>query len=146
LELQHALKDSVDCIQAYSKKGWLRKLAAPGGDTRTFQDLYQRITHEMELLQFDLAMTPPQWRDESKALRARVLESTGRTVEEGGLELLLKTPGAAEDLHSILGCDAQVLAAELARAKPGTPFASLLPWNLAPTRHQPFFASAWPQP
>lgn len=63
-------------------------------------------------------MTPPQWRDESKALRAKVLESTGKTVEEGGLELLLKTPGAAEDLHSLLGCDAQVLAAELARTEP----------------------------
>lgn len=33
-ELQHALKDAVDAIQAYSQKGWLRKLAAPGGDTR----------------------------------------------------------------------------------------------------------------
>lgn len=33
-ELQHALKDAVDCIHAYSIKGWLRKLAAPGGDTR----------------------------------------------------------------------------------------------------------------
>lgn len=60
-------------------------------------------------------MSPPQWRDESKALRARVLESTGKTVEEGGLEMLLNTPGAAEQLHSLLGCDAQVLAAELVR-------------------------------
>lgn len=112
-ELQHALKDAVEAVQAYSKKGWLRKLATPGGDTARFKDVHDRILAEMQMLQFDVQMHPPQWRDESKALRAKVLERTGRTVEQGGLEDLLKVPGARDDLRSALGCEARVLSAEL---------------------------------
>jgi len=115
--LKEALKDAVALIQSYSTRGWLRRLASAGGDSTKFAGLHARIRDEMGILQFDLQLAAPPpdaFRDESKALRATVLAQTGRTVEEGGLEELLKRPGGTEALHSQLGVDARVLSAELA--------------------------------
>ena len=112
-ELQAALRDTADAVQAYARKGWLRRLAAPGGDTARFRDLHDRIMAEMSMLQFDVALTAPAWRDESKALRAAVLERTGKTVEEGGLEELVGSEEGREAVKATLGADARALAAEL---------------------------------
>ena len=115
--LKEALKDAVALIQAYSTRGWLRRLASAGGDSVRFKGLHERIREEMSTLQFDLQLAAPPpdaFRDESKGLRAVVLAQTGRTVEEGGLEELLKRPGGTDALRAHLGVDARVLSAELA--------------------------------
>ena len=115
--LKEALKDAVALIQSYSTRGWLRRLASAGGDSSRFRGLHERIREEMANLQFDLSLAAPApdaFRDESKGLRAVVLAQTGRTVEEGGLEELMKRPGGPEALRSHLGVDARVLSSELA--------------------------------
>ena len=115
--LKEALKDAVALIQSYSTRGWLRRLASAGGDSARFKGLHERIRDEMSTLSFDLQLAAPPpdaFRDESKGLRALVLSQTGRTVEEGGLEEMLKRPGATEALRAHLGVDARVISAELA--------------------------------
>jgi hypothetical protein len=111
--LQAALKDAVELIQSYAARGWLRRIAAAGGDAARFRALHERIREEMATLSFDLQISTPTFRDESKPLRAVVLAQTGRTVEEGGLEELLRRPGGSDALRSTLGVDAQVLSCEL---------------------------------
>jgi hypothetical protein len=111
--LQAALSDAVELIQSYAARGWLRRLATAGGDAARFRQLHDRIREEMATLSFDVQLSAPTFKDESKPLRAVVLAQTGRTVEEGGLEELLRRPGGADALRATLGCDAQVLHAEL---------------------------------
>jgi hypothetical protein len=114
--LQAALTDAVQLIQSYSQRGWLRRLAAAGGDAARFRALHDRIREEMATLSFDVQVSAPPaaaFRDESKALRAVVLAQTGRTCDEGGLEELLRRPGGADALRATLGVDAQVLSSEL---------------------------------
>ena len=112
--LQAALREVVELVQAYSTRGWLRRLASAGGDAQRFKSLHVRVREEMAALSFDLQLSTPAFRDESKALRCAVLEATGRTVEQGGLAELLGRPGGAEVLRDTLGVDAQVLSAEVA--------------------------------
>jgi hypothetical protein len=114
--LQAALTDAVQLIQSYASRGWLRRLAAAGGDAARFRTLHDRIREEMATLSFDIQVSAPPpaaFRDESKALRAVVLAQTGRTVDEGGLEELLRRPGGSDALRATLGVDAQVLSSEL---------------------------------
>ncbi len=117
--LQGALKEAVELIQAYSSRGWLRRLASANGDSARFKALHSRIKDEMANLSFDLQVSTPAFKDETKALRAAVLMETGRTVEEGGLAELLSRPNGADVLRNTLGLDAQVLSSEIADVQRG---------------------------
>ena len=111
--LKEVLREAAELVASFTKRGWLRRLAAANGDAALFRRLHENLRQEMSTLSFDLQVSTPLFRDETKALRALVLNKTGRTVEEGGLNLLLQQPDGRETLRGTLGADAQALSAEM---------------------------------
>jgi len=112
-QLKAVLKEAAELVQSYTSKGWLKRLAAAGGDAQMFKTLYTHVQDEMRLLSFDLQLTTPAFKDESKSLRALVLNETGKTCDEGGLAELLARADGPQKVRSVLGIDAQVLSAEM---------------------------------
>ena len=113
-QLKAALKEAAELVQQYATRGWLRRLAAAGGDAQAFKSLHNRVQEEMKLLSFDLQVTSPAFKDETRALRALVLDKTGKTVDEGGLAELLAREEGKESVRALLGVDSQVLSTEIA--------------------------------
>ena len=113
-QLKAALKEAAELVQQYASRGWLRRLAAAGGDAQAFKSLHNRVQEEMKLLSFDLQITAAAFKDETRALRALVLDRTGKTVDEGGLAELLAKEDGKQSVRALLGVDAQVLGAEIA--------------------------------
>ena len=111
--LKEALREAAELVATFSKRGWLRRLASANGDAEKFKRLHEHLRQEMATLSFDLQVSTPVFRDESKALRALVLSKTGRSVEQGGLASLLEQPEGREALRGTLGADAQALSAEM---------------------------------
>ena len=112
-QLKAALKEAAELVQQYASRGWLRRLAAAGGDAQAFKSLHNRVQEEMKLLSFDLQITAAAFKDETRALRALVLDRTGKTVDEGGLAELLAKEDGKQSVRALLGVDAQVLGAEI---------------------------------
>mmetsp|Transcript_19981 Transcript_19981/g.65074 ORF Transcript_19981/g.65074 Transcript_19981/m.65074 type:complete len:662 (-) Transcript_19981:944-2929(-) len=111
--LRDLLTEALALVAGYSDKGWLQRFASMKKDTALFASLHESIQEEMQFLQFDIQITTPAYKDESKAMQARVLELTGRSVEDGGLEILLERTDGREELRQMLGLEAKVLASEI---------------------------------
>jgi len=111
--LREALREAAELVGAFTKRGWLRRLASANGDAASFRRVHERVRQEMATLSFDLQVSTPVFVDETKALRALVLGRTGRSVEEGGLGALLESDAGRAALRETLGTDAQALGAEL---------------------------------